>query len=270
MPAKARLLALSLTAFAALAAASLAALPGNGEAKPPRIPKIPKVTQYPITLDAAGYVEYRWTYDDREKCVPGYSKTVTEELTFELGRPRRARLQITGGTVVVFPVKGGQAALRTELSGFQTTNYCPPTAPVKIEEPVCRPRFASPLLVGIGTELSNGEELAPLGRQTLAVVSPARPARFLQRADCRKERPSIDTDKERLGWSVEPPALSVPTGIVNTKLWNLKPGREVRGTTRIGGGCGRASVTAHASAIPSTITSCTLTGRVVVNIKRLR
>ena len=53
----------------------------------------------------------------------------------------------------------------------------------------------------------------------------------------------------------------------DTKFWSLKPGGRISRTIKIGGGCDTA--TAPASRLSDYITRCTISGRVVVVIKRV-
>ena len=56
---------------AALVLVAVAAWPAAGGAfKIPKLPKTPKFTSYPITVDAAGYVDFEWTWDDRQAMHP--------------------------------------------------------------------------------------------------------------------------------------------------------------------------------------------------------
>jgi hypothetical protein len=54
----------------------------------------------------------------------------------------------------------------------------------------------------------------------------------------------------------------------DAKFWSLKPGGRISRTIKIGGGCDTA--TATASRLSTYITRCTISGRVVVVIKRLK
>lgn len=101
--------------------------PGGGAKIPqvpkvPNLPKVPKVTAYPVTIDVAGFVEFEWTWDDRQECIPGYAKTVSEEFVFELGKPRRTSVNVVGGAVTMPFAIGGEAKLKAKAGGFQTSN----------------------------------------------------------------------------------------------------------------------------------------------------
>ncbi|MBS1878338.1 MAG: hypothetical protein JST31_02385 [Actinobacteria bacterium] len=249
------LLVLTTLAAAATLASSATALP-----------KAPKVTQYPVTLDVVGYLDYTWTYDNREKCSLGYAKTVEEHFGFELGRPRPTKVSIVNGEVMLFPVRGA-ASLETELKGWQTTNYCPPsTVAPEPPEPVCTKKLRGPISLGLAPapETAGPEDPTPLVHevQLAAIRTPPKP----QTASCRQDRPAIDAE----GWQADPyTGIIAPLGANDVQFLRLRVGKRLKRTIEIGGGCGGATLRAHASAvIPAHVTGCVLRGKVVVTIVR--
>ncbi|MBS1886634.1 MAG: hypothetical protein JSU06_05525 [Actinobacteria bacterium] len=249
------LLVLTTLAAAATLASSATALP-----------KAPKVTQYPVTLDVVGYLDYTWTYDNREKCSLGYAKTVEEHLGFELGRPRPTKVSIVNGEVMLFPVFGS-GTVETRLSGWQTTNYCPPGTPApEPPEPTCTKKLRSAISVGLAPvqEPAGPEDPTPLVHDVQIAVlrHPPKP----QTPSCHKDRPSIASEI----WQADPYAgIIAPLGANDVQFLKLGIGKRLKRTVEIGGGCGGATLRAHASAaIPVHITSCVLTGKVVVTIVR--
>lgn len=265
-----------LLSFALSALATgLLALPATTAAiKLPKGVKAPKVTGYPATIDAVGYIDYRWTYDTTGPCLPGQAETIDESLGFELGRPRPTKVGIIDGKVVIPPEIGGDATLQTELVSWTTSNYCPPVEPVKEPpEPVCKKKLRAKLALAVGSILDKSEsgELVPLGRQTQ--VSVGRVTRAVQDPSCTAHRPKIFAEGESSkGWFVDPFGGAIaPLKASDWQFLRLKVGETLKRTVEISGGCGKASFSASASAsasIPSSIRSCVVKGKIVVMIKR--
>jgi len=258
-------------ALTALVAAALTLPAGGAAVKIPKGVKAAKVTQYPVTIDAVGYLDYVWTWDTTSPCTPGYAKTIDESLTFELGRPRPAKVSVVNGKVMLFPVTGGDATVQTELSNWRTTNYCPPADPLpEPPEPLCTKKLKSKVGIGITPvkEEAGEDDLTPLVRQTQVSVfrSKAKP----QKAPCHENRPGIEAESEATkGWHADPHAgISAPLGATDWQFIKLKVGETLRRTVQISGGCGKASFRAGASAISPSIRSCVVKGKVVVMIKR--
>lgn len=265
------LLSLALSVLAT----GLLALPATTAAiKLPKGVKAPKVTSYPATIDAVGYIDYRWTYDTTGSCFPGQAETIDESLGFELGRSRPTKVGIIDGKVVIPPQIGGDATVQTELVGWKTSNYCPPAEPVKDPpEPTCKKKLRAKLALAIGPVIDKTEsgELAPLARQTQ--VSVGRVTSAVQDRSCTVHRPKINSEGESSkGWFADPYAGAVvPLKASDWQFHALKVGETLKRTVEISGGCGKASFRASASAsasIPSSIRSCVIKGKVVVMIKR--
>ncbi len=259
-------------ALSALVAGLLVAPATTAAIKLPKGVKIPKVTQYPVTIDTVGYLDYRWTYDSTKSCVPGRAETIDESLTFELGQPRGSKVGVVNGKVIVPPVIGGDATVQTELVSWKTSNYCPPDTPApEPPEPVCKKKLRSRVVIAVGPvkEGLGPDDPAPLVHQTQVVVG--RPDATPQNRSCTADRPKIEAESEgSKGWLADPYAGAVaPLGATDVQFRNLKLGQTLKRTIEIGGGCGKATFRASASAsIPSTIKSCVLKGKIVVIIKR--
>lgn len=258
-------------ALTALAAAALALPAGGAGVTIPKGIKTAKVTQYPVTIDAVGYLDHTWTWDTTKPCSPGSAKTIDESLTFELGRPKAAKVSVVNGKVILFPVTGGDATLETELSNWRTTNYCPPTDPLpEPPEPVCTKKLKGKVGVGITPVKEEGgeDDPAPLVRQTQ--VSVFRVKATPQTVSCQENRPAIKAESEATkGWHAEPQVgIAAPLGATDWQFVKLKVGETLRRTVRISGGCGRVSFGAGASAVSPYIRSCVIKGKVVVIVKR--
>ena len=262
------LLPLALTALAAL---PLALPATTGAVKLPKGFKTPKVTQYPVTIDAVGYLEHRWTWDTTAPCQPGYAKTIEETLTFEMGSPRAAKLTVVNGKAILFPVTGGEAAVQTELSGWRTTNFCPPDKPVTPPtEPVCKKKLRSKTMIALSPTLEDfGNELESLAHGTTVTVVRAKPTP--QNVGCLENRPEIATERSKVNaWATDPyVGVSGPLGATDLQFRKLRVGQTLKRTVPISGGCGKVSFGgAGASAISPNIRSCTIRGKVVVMVKR--
>lgn len=251
----------------------MAAWPATSEGvKLPHLPKVPKVTSYPVTIDVAGYLDFDWTWDDQATCIPGYAKTVSEELSFEFGKPRHTVVNVIGGAVTMPFAIGGEAKLKAKAGGFNTTNYCPPTAPKpEPSEPDCRTlkgRLGATLTAEAGDEADGG--LVPLGHGVLITL--IRKGGGMEPQSCFEDRPTVHSVDDEKGANIETTSLlgplSVPLGANSTKFWSLKPGGRISRSIKIGGGCDTA--TAQASGLSEHIKRCTIGGRIVVVIKRLK
>jgi hypothetical protein len=268
VPIRSSRLLLAPLLVALLAALSLALLPGAGEARLPHIPKglphFPKVKQYPATIDAAGYVELRWTYDELTPCLPTYAKTVEEEFSFELGRPRRVKVALVGGALVVHPVEGGSAVVASRLSNYKFNNYCHPTPKVpEPPEPSCK-TLRGKLGVGLAA-VEEESELTPLSLPV--VVALYRNGGGAQPGSCLKDRPKLTTVGEDDGYEVQPQGgLTVPLGVQDVKFWRLRVGGKIQRTIAIGGGC--EGITARASTLSPHVKHCSIRGKVHVVVKR--
>jgi|GEM_PF-4211739 len=231
----------------------------------------PFFLHYPALVKASGTITYRWTYDTREKCAPGYSKTVEEELTFDL--ERKTGLAIAIGHVTA-RLGGGRASLDVRLGGWGTTNYCDPEyrAP-EPPEPTCK-STASPIVGALTSTVKDvpGDEddPAPLGRESQLVLGRTKP--FLQKESCWAQRPAIHTRfADELGWSVDPAGpLTVGLGATTVAYAHLAKGHTLRRQVEIEGGCGEASAHANAvGSIPDNITSCEVHGVIFFKVTRL-
>jgi hypothetical protein len=257
-----------------VALAALVALLGAGSAGAlPKIPKAPTVVQRKVAISASGTLTYRWTYDNRARCTPGYSKTVEEELRFNFPA-RRTKMAIAIGRLAMPALRGGSSSLEVRLGGWNTSNYCPPHE--KIPDPVqptCR-SGDSPLVLAITStakDLPLGEdELAPLSRESQITIG--RSKGLPQNGGCLDQRPDIPFEYEdELGWFADPRAgaatgMNAPVSAYGM----LTKGKTLRRQIQISGGCG--SATAHASdtkAIPPEITKCTLDGVIFVKVTGL-
>ncbi len=254
-----------------IAVVGLGVLPATGAGvNIPNLPKLPKVTSYPVTVDAAGYLDFDWTWDSTQPCIPGYAKTVSEELSFELGRPQKRTVQIVGGAVTMPFAIGGEAKLKASLGGYQTSNYCPPT-PRNPEPPApsCK-TVKGKLGMLLIPEPFEGGDLAPLGNGVM--VSFARIGGGFQNSTCLENRPTLRPVRADQGVQIE--TLPLPSGGLtlpltgSTKMLALKPGQRIQRSITIGGGCDTVTATARASRLSSNIRHCTVRGKVVVTIKR--
>jgi hypothetical protein len=237
---------------------------------------VPKFTSYPVTIDAAGYVDFNWTWDDQQVCIPGYSKTVSEELSFELGKPQRSVANVIGGAVSMPFAIGGEAKHKAAVGGFHTTNYCPPTpAQPEPPEPSCKTlKGKLGVLLTPQVEDQGNDDLAPLGRGVM--VSFIRRSGGTQTPSCMENRPVLQAANHKQGVNVgtlpHPGGeLMVPLGASGARFWSLKPGQRLARTITIGGGCDSVTAqTAIASRLSEHIKRCTIRGKIVVVIKRLR
>jgi hypothetical protein len=256
-----------LVAVVFAAIAELAVLPAaNGGTGGRENLTIFRLTEsYPVTVEVSGHVDFDWTWDSRRECAPGYAKTTDEELSLTLGKPRRSVVSIIDRRVTMPAAVGGQAKLEADVSGFDTTNYCPPTAPFpEPPEPTCK-TLKGKLAVALSPTVG------PRRRDVL--IHFARRNNKHQDFSCLRDRPVpvpvrssegiyVDTTPQPYG------EFQVPLKASWAHFFFLKPGERLKERIKIHGRCDR--VTARASALPEEIKSCTLGGRIVVTIKRHR
>ena len=268
MPIRSRL---PIAAALLSALAALVAMLGVGSAA--ALPKKFSVVERKVAITASGTLTYRWTYDNRSKCTPGYAKTVEEELRFDFPT-RQTKMVVAIGRLAMPPLKGGTSSVDVRLGGWQTTNYCDPNpkAP-EPPEPTCK-SGSSPVVLAITSTARDmpigDEEPVPLGRESQVTIG--RTKGFAQNQACAANRPDIPFEfQDELGWFADPRAgmmlgMNTPT----TAYGKLTKGKTLRRQIQISGGCGGAS--AHASvtsAIPSHITKCTLDGVIFVKVTGL-
>jgi hypothetical protein len=263
----------SLSAVVAVTAALTGLASASSGADTPARIKIPKVTRYPVKVDVAGYVDLDWAWDSTRPCAPGYVKTVNEELSFELGKPRRSTVTVVNGKVTMPAAIGGQAKLKAALERFGTSNYCPPTVPDP-PRPVCK-TLGGKLGVTLGPEKLTKEEkeLSPLAGQPVLILL-TRHGGGRQTYSCASERPTpraIDAGRGvRMETLLVPTAswIAVPIKPRSLAFSELKRGERLSTKVKIRGRCDR--IAAHASALPEGITNCTVRGKIVVTIKRVK
>jgi hypothetical protein len=262
---------LSIVIALLAALATLVALLGVGAAA--ALPKKFSVVERNVAITASGTLTYRWTFDNRRKCTPGYSKTIEEEFRFNFPT-RKTRMVVAIGRVAMPALRGGTGSFDVRPGGWQTTNYCPPDTPSpEPPEPTCK-SGSSPLVLAITSTLKDialeEDELAPLGRESQLTIG--RTKGFVQDRSCQENRPDIPFEYEdELGWFADPRAgLAVGMNAVTSAYGGLTKGKTLRRQIQISGGCGGASAHASdASALPSHITKCTLDGVIFVKVTGL-
>jgi hypothetical protein len=253
------------------ALAALVALIGAGSAA--ALPKKFSLIERNVEITASGTLTYRWTFDNRHKCVPGYSKTIEEELRFNFPT-RRTKMTVAIGRLAMPALKGGTSQVDVRLGGWQTTNYCDPTpkAP-EPEQPTCKSGSA-PLVLAITSTAKDvpidNEEPAPLSRESQVTI--ARTKGFAQNPACAERRPDIPFEfEDELGWFADPMAgVAVGMNAPTSAYGKLAKGKTLHRQIQISGGCG--GVSAHASEVtkmPDNITKCTLDGVIFVKVTGL-
>jgi hypothetical protein len=261
----------SILALALLATAVLATTAG-GVPKVPSIPKGALPVEYPVTLETTGSIDYTWTYDTTSKCSPGYRVTVTEKLTFDGGKPRRAKLAIVGSKAFTTAAQGGSWKLDVRLASWKETNYCD-GPPAKITEPTCRDLNGGEAIFLVGPEGEGPEKpgldpLAPIVQNTNFMISATKP--ISQDRTCWEDRPEVETIGESdRDWAVDPSGgISVPLGVPSSQFRSLGVGQKIHRHITVSGRCDGA--TARASSLPANIVSCAISGHIDARIKRIR
>jgi hypothetical protein len=271
---------LAATGIAALLAAPSLA----GAVTIPNIPglppgfKAPKTTVYPATIDVAGFVKVRVTENYARECTPGRDTLAEFEADFELGAPRPVTVVIQNGAVsstgVLSQKRAGAGAVhRASFVVNRETNNCPPSQPVELSEPpICTPSLRGRLLASLSptrAEVRDGE-LTPLVRRVNLLL--ARKAGGNQRIDCMGEIPSlsakVNEDESDISvMQLKGIPLNVPIA-TDAQFLRLKKGKTLRRSVRLNGACNEFLLS-NAVQNQSGYT-CTITGRIVMNVKRTR
>lgn len=95
---------------------------------------------YPAKLHIAGGITITSTWDTTKNCLPGQSWTLSKDADFEFNRkvvvsPLPGGGRYFGSTVGSDP---GGATVKSKISGYAETNYCPPDDPITLEQPECK------------------------------------------------------------------------------------------------------------------------------------
>ncbi len=244
-----------------------------------------------LDVDVAGYVEMRQFKDTTSSCSPGVTYTQTNRYTFETGKYVRVRLTNvalpgTDGLVMsVWSRPAGSANITGEITGFRTTNYCPPSAP-ELPEPVpptcvkTRGKTSVMLLPVVPLKVSEDDPV-PLGGKRM-MLSVTRLGGAHDDPSCfggfGGNISGTDTDNAIVGTSFLPGiSLGLPTGLGSIKLFNLKRSDRLRRSIVVTGPCeeprvstGSGSGGAPAPGELNANGDCWLTAKIVLSVRRSR
>lgn len=97
--------------------------------------KLPQ--SYLAQLHVAGGVTITSRHNSLRECTPGQAWTMTEKADLVINDV--VRVQRYGKVVTSsFATEPGAVSQRSRLSGYRTTNSCPPAEPVELVKPKCR------------------------------------------------------------------------------------------------------------------------------------
>jgi hypothetical protein len=242
----------------------------------PGLPKAPKVTGYWATIDVAGYVKVRITENYARECTPGRDTLAEFEADFELGAPQRARVVVVNGNVSSNGVRsvrrsGAGAVHKGKFTVTRETNNCAPTARVELAPPpVCKPALRGRLQASLfPTPRDDGSELTPLVRRVS--VNLQRIGGGRQSNQCLGLIPGLRAKVREEESSIHPMyfaqlPLSVPIA-TDAALLKLKKGKMLRRSIGLSGACDGIILSGGPVQSQDGYT-CTVKGRIVVNIKR--
>ncbi|MFP5451920.1 MAG: hypothetical protein ACLGG9_09250 [Thermoleophilia bacterium] len=272
---RAGLAAVGLAALLALPSLASALTIPNIPGLPPGV-KVPTVTGYWATLDTAGYVKVRVTENNARECTPGRDTLGEYEAEFELGAPRRVRVVVVNGDVSSNGVRsvrrsGAGAVHKAKYTVTRETNNCAPAERVDLgPPPACKPVLRGRLLVSLfPTPREKDPELTPLVRRVSVGLQRIGGGR--QSLECMGVIPGLSAKVRDDESSVHPMQLAqlpltVPVATDRQLLSLKKKGQTLRRSVRINGACNdflMSNAVQNQSGY-----NCTVTGRIVVNIKR--
>jgi hypothetical protein len=263
--------------FAVPAVAGAVTIP-NLPGVPTVPPKLAKSTVYPVTIDVAGYLKVKVTKNYARECSPGRDTLAEFEADFELGTPRPATVIIQNGVVsstgVLNTKRRGAGAVHTgSFVVNRETNNCAPTPRVELAPPpTCKPRLSGRLRAFINPRPEDSGDITPLVRGVNIVLS--RTTGGTQSVECMSELPSLSAKIGEDATALSPmeiaksAAIAVPIG-TDVQFLRLKKGKSIRRSIGLGGACNGVILSGAAAQTQDGYT-CTVKGRIVVNIKRTR
>ncbi len=262
--------------------------------------KVPKIKSVKLDLDVAGFVETRQFTDTTDVCNVGSTYTQTNTYNFETGNFVKTRLSyITlpgfDGPITVsrFSPAAGSALIKGKITGFRTTNLCPPHLPQPEPQPpncVKTRGKTSVALTPAGKLEGNEDDPAPLeGNRMMVAVKRSGGAQ--DDLSCSggivAGLRGTDTGRAIVSTSLAPgTSLVLPTRLDSIKLFNLKFKRKGRRhqvnrdllqrTIVVEGPCDSVSVTTYIGwkgGISPTVPldedgECWLTGKIVLSVRR--
>jgi hypothetical protein len=272
---RAGLVATALAAVLAVPTLASAVTIPNIPGLPPGV-KVPKVTGYAATLDVAGYVKVRVTDNNAQECTPGRDTLAEFEADFELGAPRRVRVVVVNGNASTDGVRsvrraGAGAVHKGKFTVTRETNNCAPNPRVELgPPPVCKPALRGRLLAFLApTPRDDSSDLTPLARRVS--LNLVRTGGGRQSIECLGAMPGLSAKVREDESSLHPMhlaglPLSVPVA-TDRALLGLKKGKTLRRSIGLNGACNGIILSGGPVQSQSGYT-CTVKGRIVMNIKR--
>ena len=227
----------------------------------PKIPDFPIVPTFKAKIHVAGGVTVTSTHDTTDKCTPGQAWTMTESVDLEIND--KVIGNFFGKNKISSRFATGNVEQKSGIRGYRTTNNCPPTAKVELEEPDCDSYG--------GRSLAN---LVPDGRFNGGMsIAMTRRGGGSQDLSCMAELP-INT-KIR-GAAVTPLAhvftpINLPLNVPVKKFKKLNGGDRIIRQIRISGQCERVSISTGGPGIEKLAAdpTCTVDGLFNVIVKKL-
>ncbi|ADB53213.1 hypothetical protein [Conexibacter woesei] len=236
---------------------------------------MPKLTNYPATLDVSGQIHVKAEADDTGECTPGQDVTVDFDADAELGRPRRVSLTIFDGAVATsFARKARGAVHKGALTGYRETNYCRPSEPVELEQPACTShRGTLRAWLAKGPDLRRtDDDLAPLSHPVALALM--RDGGGTQDPSCMRYLSSGLTLWNGLSnvldtLEIDKQTLTIPIGVGNVRFQSLRRGESIRRVIRLNGACDHVFAGSQVALGSRDRRDCTVTGSFFVALKRV-
>lgn len=266
---------------AALAAPSFAA--GAAIPSVPRIPgvppgfKAPKVIAYNATIDVAGYVKVSITENGARECSPGRDLLTEFEAVFELGAPRATRIVLTQFQASSRSVRNAQrrragAVHRAKVTVTRETNNCAPTPPDELAPlPQCRSALRGDLRAFL-FPTPEGDDDDGLARITRGVslklvrLGGGRQSLYCLMNPLNAKVAGDRSDLNAMHIANRP--FSIPIANFDNFLALKKRGDTLRRSIGLDGPCEAVVLTGGPKLSQFEGDTCTVKGRIVVNVKR--
>ncbi len=248
---------ISVVLFAAAISAAVVVAATPKFPKLPTIPKLPKTKTAHVQLDIAGYVETKRLKDTTSDCYPGVTFVQTNRFEFETSHYvpttiTNISLPGTDKSVITSPFSRavGTATVEGLLTGYRTTNFCPPSE--KAPEPT--PPACKKLHAAIKVALTPGG--TPSEKDGLVGLGGKRLMLSIQRTGTGAEDPTcagtgaqnvrgVDGDISVVFTGSQPGGtMIVPSGLTAIKVFNLHKKDRLRKVIVIEGPCASVGVVA--------------------------
>ncbi len=240
--------------------ATLCVTAGGHAIGKPKKPKVPNVQSFRAKLHVAGGVTITNRHNTLSECSPGQAWTMTEKADLVIND--EVVIQRRGNLVYSTSAReAGAVQQRSRISGYRTTNNCPPNKPAKLVKPKCTNLTGTGLATLTPDPRFNGKVSIGLyrkggGRQDLSCYGPG--------VDSTPKGSAITA----LQTSFTP--ISLPLNVSAKAFKNLKNGKRIISVAELGGRCEFGVVSTSRRLTNAAVDDCEVDGTFNILIKRIR